>query len=77
MTVDITDRKLAEERQTLLAREVDHRARNALAEAIVRLTMASNIDGYVAAVEDRIDLVAAISRTKRGGTAHILLTNAR
>jgi hypothetical protein len=39
--------------------------------------MASNIDGYVAAIEDRIDLVAAISRTKRGGTAHILLTNAR
>ena len=67
MTVDITDRKLA----------VDHRARNALAVAIVRLTMASNIDGYVAAIEDRIDLVAAISRTKRGGTAHILLTNAR
>jgi hypothetical protein len=26
--------------------------------AIARLTMASNIDGYVAAVEDRIDLVA-------------------
>lgn len=68
VTVDITDRKLAEERQTLLAREVDHRARNALAVAIVRLTMASNIDGYVAAIEDRIDLVAAISRTKRGGT---------
>ena len=31
VTVDITDRKQAEERQTLLAREVDHRAKNALA----------------------------------------------
>ena len=30
VTVDITDRKEAEERQVLLAREVDHRARNAL-----------------------------------------------
>src|SRR6266542_2775033 len=31
VTVDITDRKQAEERQALLAREVDHRARNSLA----------------------------------------------
>ena len=31
MTIDITDRKEAEERQSLLAREVDHRAKNALA----------------------------------------------
>ena len=40
VTVDITDRKEAEERQALLAREVDHRARNALAlvQSIVRLT---------------------------------------
>src|SRR6185437_12075666 len=40
--VDITERKQAEERQLLLAREVDHRARNALAvvQAIVRLTRA-------------------------------------
>jgi len=42
VTVDITDRKQAEERQALLAREVDHRARNALALvlSIVRLTRA-------------------------------------
>ena len=42
VTVDITDRKEAEERQALLAREVDHRARNALAlvQSIVRLTRA-------------------------------------
>src|SRR5712691_4079336 len=31
VTVDITERKEAEERQVLLARDVDHRARNALA----------------------------------------------
>ena len=41
--IDITDRKQAEQRQLLLAREVDHRARNALAvvQAIVRLTRAT------------------------------------
>src|SRR6185437_10259755 len=31
VTIDITERKQAEEKQLLLAREVDHRARNALA----------------------------------------------
>ena len=40
VTIDITERKAAEERQTLLSREVDHRAKNALAlvQSIVRLT---------------------------------------
>src|SRR6185437_2480971 len=39
VTIDITERKRAEERQNLLAREVDHRAKNALAlaQSIVRL----------------------------------------
>ena len=48
VTVDITDRKIAEERQALLAREVDHRAKNALAlvQSIVRLTRASDIAAY-------------------------------
>src|SRR5437762_1034512 len=48
VTVDITDRKDAEERQTLLVREVDHRARNALAvvQAIVHLTKAPTIEAY-------------------------------
>ena len=56
VTVDITDRKVAEERQALLAREVDHRAKNALAlvQSIVRLTRASDIAAYTAAVEGRI-----------------------
>src|SRR5581483_4774768 len=42
VTMDITDRKEAEERQALLAREVDHRAKNAMAivQSIVKLTKA-------------------------------------
>jgi len=68
--IDITDRKQAEERQLLLAREVDHRARNALAtvQAIVRLTRATSQEGYVAAVEGRIHALAQ---------AHTLLSESR
>jgi PAS domain S-box-containing protein len=60
VTIDITDRKEAEEHQLLLAREVDHRARNALAvvHAIVRLSRASTMEGYVEAVEGRIRALA-------------------
>jgi PAS domain S-box-containing protein len=70
VTVDITDRKDAEERQALLAREVDHRARNALAlvQSIVRLTRSDTIKSYIAAVEGRI---GALSR------AHTLLAQSR
>jgi two-component sensor histidine kinase len=70
VVVDITDRKRAEERQTLLVREVDHRARNALAvvQSIVRLTRAESKEAYIAAVEERI---AALSR------AHVLLSESR
>ena len=68
--IDITDRKQAEQRQLLLAREVDHRARNALAvvQAIVRLTRASSPEAYVAAVEGRIHALAQ---------AHTLLSETR
>ena len=60
VTTDITDRKEAEKRQALLAREVDHRARNALAivQAIVRLAHADSIENYVRAVEGRIRALA-------------------
>jgi two-component sensor histidine kinase/DNA-binding response OmpR family regulator len=60
VSIDISDRKEAEERQALLAREVDHRARNTLAvvQAIVRLTHASTTPAYVAAVEGRIRALA-------------------
>jgi len=70
VTIDITDRKEAEDRQDLLAREVDHRARNALAvvQSIVRLTRASSIEGYGAAVEGRIKALAR---------AHALLSESR
>ena len=70
VTIDITDRKEAEERQLLLAREVDHRAKNALAvvHAIVSLTRADNIAQFVAAVEGRVQALAR---------AHSLLSESR
>ncbi|HZS63408.1 MAG TPA: response regulator [Xanthobacteraceae bacterium] len=68
--IDVTKRKVAEERQLLLAREVDHRARNALSvvQAIVRLTRASTPQSYVSAVEGRIRALAL---------AHTLLSESR
>ncbi|HYS70140.1 MAG TPA: HWE histidine kinase domain-containing protein [Gemmatimonadaceae bacterium] len=62
VTVDITERKRAEERQTLLTREVDHRAKNALAlaQSIVRLTRAQNVGAYIQAVEGRISALARV-----------------
>jgi PAS domain S-box-containing protein len=62
VTIDITERKRAEERQNLLAREVDHRAKNALAlaQSIVRLTRASEVKDYVQAVEGRISALARV-----------------
>jgi PAS domain S-box-containing protein len=70
VTIDISDRKLAEERQVLLAREVDHRAKNALAlvQSIVKLSRGRTIDDYVSAVDGRI---MALSR------AHTLLAESR
>ena len=62
VTVDITERKRAEERQNLLTREVDHRAKNALAlaQSIVRLTRAKDVGAYVQAVEGRISALARV-----------------
>jgi len=62
VTVDITERKRAEERQNLLAREVDHRAKNALAlaQSIVRLTRGETIKAYIQAVEGRISALARV-----------------
>jgi PAS domain S-box-containing protein len=70
VTADITERKESEVRQVLLAREVDHRAKNALAivQSIVRLTRAESMPAYVAAVEGRI---TALSR------AHTVLSHSR
>jgi PAS domain S-box-containing protein len=62
VTIDITGRKEAEERQDLLAREVDHRAKNALAlvQSIVRLTRAGSIEAYITAVEGRIKALSRV-----------------
>jgi two-component sensor histidine kinase/DNA-binding response OmpR family regulator len=70
VTIDITDRKGAEERQALLAREVDHRAKNAMAivQSFVRLTKADNVGDYATVIEGRIK---ALSR------AHAILSDSR
>jgi PAS domain S-box-containing protein len=58
---DISARKADEARRTLLAREVDHRAKNALAvvQSVVRLTPREEPGAFAAAVEAR---VAALGR---------------
>ena len=70
VNVDITARKQAEDRQVLLMREVDHRAKNALAvvQAVLRLTRAESMPAFAKAVEGR---VAALAR------AQTLLTESR
>jgi PAS domain S-box-containing protein len=70
VVVDITDRKEAEERNALLAREVDHRARNTLTivQSILRLTREPNVDRYIKAVEGRIRSLSQ---------AHTLLAQSR
>ena len=67
---DVTDSRMAAERQALLAREVDHRAKNALAvvQAALRLTPRTDAASYANAVEGR---VRALAR------AHTLLAEAR
>jgi PAS domain S-box-containing protein len=62
VTIDITERKRAEQRQSLLSREVDHRGKNALAlvQSIVRLTRADSIEDYSKAVEGRIAALARV-----------------
>ncbi len=70
VTIDITERKEAEERQALLAREVDHRSRNALAvvQSIMRLSRAEHIKDFVRAVDGRIQALSI---------AHTLLSQSR
>lgn len=60
---DVTARKTAEERQALLTREVDHRAKNALAvvQTMLRLTRAPDVQRFARAVEGR---VAALARAQ-------------
>jgi PAS domain S-box-containing protein len=67
---DVTARREDERRQATLAREVDHRARNALAvvQAALRLTPKTEVEAYARAVEGR---VAALAH------AHTLLATTR
>jgi PAS domain S-box-containing protein len=67
---DITERVANEESRTLLAREVDHRAKNALAvaQSLVSLTEAPTKEEFVKAVRGRISSLAR---------AHSLLAQSR
>ncbi|MBL6459005.1 PAS domain-containing protein [Belnapia sp. T6] len=66
LVMDVTERRQTEERQILLTREVDHRAKNVLAvvQAALRLTPRDDPSAYAKAIEGR---VAALAR------AHTLL----
>lgn len=68
--IDISERKRAEERELLLAREVDHRAKNLLmvVQSVANMTRASTVDAYRAAVTARIGALAR---------AHALLASNR
>jgi PAS domain S-box-containing protein len=68
VTTDITERKRAEERQILLAEEVDHRARNVVAvvQSIMRLTRADSIDEYIGALDGRIGALSNAHRLLAG-----------
>jgi PAS domain S-box-containing protein len=59
---NVSERRRAEERMALLAREVDHRAKNALAvvQALVRLIPRDDPAAFVGAVEDRITALARV-----------------
>lgn len=66
VSIDVTEQRAVRERERLLAREVDHRAKNALAvvHSVLRLTSMAEPRAYAAAVGAR---VSALSR------AHSLL----
>lgn len=71
--VDITARRRAEQTERLLMREVDHRARNALAvvRSLVRLSAAEAGDDPAALVATLEGRISAMTR------AHTLLSNSR
>lgn len=57
---DVTDRRRGEQAQLLLIREVDHRAKNALAvvQAVIRLSKADTPERFVEVVEGRVAALA-------------------
>jgi PAS domain S-box-containing protein len=58
--VDVTERKRAEERELLLAREVDHRSKNLLGvvQSIVHLAQADDVDALKTGLTGRIQSLA-------------------
>ena len=60
MLVDITEQKKAQERLSVMAREVDHRANNLLAvmQGLLHMTKADDVAGYKAALQGRISALA-------------------
>jgi PAS domain S-box-containing protein len=60
ISIDIDEQVHAEERERLLAQEVDHRAKNLLAvvQSLVQLTKADDADGLRTAINDRINALA-------------------
>ncbi len=72
LTLDITERKQAEERQDLLIAELDHRVKNVLARVVVVAMQtrqgSSSMDEFVKALDGRIQSMAA---------AHSLLSQSR
>lgn len=70
VATDITERREAEEREQLLAREVDHRAKNLLAvvQSVVALTRADTLEDFRRAIQGRIQAL---------GRAHSMLAASR
>lgn len=68
--IDITERKQAEDRLKLLAREVDHRAKNilALVQVMIRQTRASSVVEFIKVATGRLYAL---------GRAHTLLSRGR
>ncbi|SDC71000.1 PAS domain S-box protein [Belnapia rosea] len=79
VAIDVTERRAAEERLRLLAREVDHRAKNSLAvvQAALRLTPKEDAARYAQAVEGRVNALARVhsllAQTRWSGTRLQLL----
>lgn len=63
MLVDITEQKQAENRIKLMAREIDHRAKNLLAvtQALVSLTKGETVADYKRALGARLDALAKVN----------------
>ena len=68
--LDITERKKAEEQQTMLMRELDHRAKNLLAvvQSMLNLSKAETTAEFITAVSGRIKALSL---------AHTLLSESR